>query len=500
MQQQPNIIFIITDQQRYDHLGCNGHPVIKTPNIDRLAQAGISLPRHYCNHPLCTPSRVSILTGRYPRSHRVYDNGGCLPASELTMPQVLNMHGYGTHAIGKLHFSSWREPNAVSFESESFWASGRAPKEPVPYAGFDLVEICTRHINPATGHYGQWLQRAYPEVRQNWDSYLKPHGSGAPDTYDWTMPPAAHANTWIADRACDYLRQQTGSGSPFFLHVGFPDPHHPFRAPDPWGSMYDPAETVLPDNSLESNELRPPEYRRYLQGNLNIESLGSGDFNNDNLYQLSREQLQAIHAKTYGMISFVDEQVGRILDVLEATGQRQNTVIIYTSDHGDLMGDHGLVKKGPFLLEGLMRVPLLLSLPPHLAGGLQPQGLTSHVDIMPTLLALAGITIPAGVEGHDFLPQLRGDAGGRRNRVLMECLHQFQFDRNVKGLVTDNWKIIYWGGQPYGELYDMANDPQERRNLWDDPAHAGTRSALLAQLLDELVVTENILPLPLAPT
>lgn len=500
-QSTPNFVFIITDQQRYDHLGCNGHPVIQTPNIDRIARNGVSFERHYCNHPLCTPSRCTLITGRHPSSHRVYDNGCCLPKRETTLPQVLGTHGYDTRAIGKLHLSSWREPNAVSFESERFWASGRAPKVPVPYAGFDLVEICTRHINPETGHYGLWLEREFPEVKRNWNDHLARHPSGAPDTYDWTMPPEAHANAWIADRCVHYIEERAEADKPFFLHVGFPDPHHPFRAPNPWGSMYDPAETALPDTSLASHARRPPEYQAFVQGVLNEATLGDGDYNPYDLTQLTRAQLQAIHAKTYGMISFVDSQVKRILDVLDATGLADNTIVVYTTDHGDYMGDHGLITKGPFLLEGLVRIPFLVSGPEPLVRRGRRRDLTAHVDVMPTLLELAGVPVPVGVEGRSFARELRGEtADDARDAVLIESLHQFQFDRNVKGLVTENWKLIFWGGQSYGELYDLANDPTEKTNRWDDPAYRPKRSELLECLLREVVINENILPLPLAPS
>ncbi len=496
---QPNFVFIITDQQRWDHLGCNGNSQLKTPNLDRLAAAGLSLDRHYCNHPLCTPSRASLITGRYPRSNRVYDNGCNLPAAEVTLPQVLSGCGYDTRAIGKLHLSSWREPDGVSFESESFWASGRAPEEPVPYAGFDLVEICTRHINPYTGHYGVWLRKEHPDIVADWDSFLQPHSSGAPQTSDWTLPPEFHANAWVANRSCSYIRERASGDRPFFLHVGFPDPHHPFRAPDPWGSMYDPASIELRQQDVGSHAGRPPEYGAFMQGQLNVECLGAGDFNTSDLRKLTTGQLQAIHAKTYGMISFVDQQVGRIVAALEETGQLENTYIVFTSDHGDYMGDFGLILKAPFLLEGLVKVPMIVA-GPGVSPGTRSSALTSHVDLMPTLLAAAGTDSPRGVEGSSFLSVLTGQSAEFRQRVLIECLHQFQFDRNVKGIVTDDAKLICWGGQTYGELYDLANDPRESRNLWNDPAWQERKAALLEGLLHELLLSENVLPLPSAPT
>ncbi len=499
---RPNILFVNTDQQRHDHLGCAGHPALRTPHIDRIAAGGLRLRRHYCNHPICSPSRATMITGRYPRSHRLYDNGCNLPESEMTLPAHLGMHGYTTKGIGKLHLSSWREPNAVSFESESFWASGKAPTEPVPYAGFQTVEICTRHINPLTGHYGTWLKNTHPEVRAKWNDFLTPHPSGANECSDWTMPPEAHANTWIADRTVDFLESHPTDDSPFFLHVGFPDPHHPFRAPEPWGSLYDPNSLDLPETFAEIHDAtRPPEYAAYRSGRLNYELLGAGDFNDSNLHELTPAQMRVILAKTLGMISFVDAQIGRILDALDKSGHAKNTIVVFTSDHGDYMGDHGLILKAPLLLEGLVHVPFLIAVP----GGPSNEtceALTAHVDLVQTFCDLCGVPPPDGVEGRSFAPLLcdRPANPPPRDRVLVEILHQFQPDRNVKSLITPDWKLIYWGGQDYGELYHLSVDPCERHNLWDDPSHSATRATLIRQLLDELLATENVLPRPLAPT
>ncbi|MFW5857784.1 MAG: sulfatase-like hydrolase/transferase, partial [Planctomycetota bacterium] len=202
---RPNVVYIITDQQRADHIGCHTDAPLRTPNLDRLAADGISFRRFYCNNPICTPSRAAILTGRTPRSNRVWDNGCPLPETETTLPAVLREHGYATHAVGKLHLTPWWDRSATYYESTSYWREAKHDDAPEPYAGFEAAELCLGHIDPTVGHYGRWLRREHPDVAAHWKDYLSPHPSGAPGAQVWTLPPACHANAWIADRACAFL-------------------------------------------------------------------------------------------------------------------------------------------------------------------------------------------------------------------------------------------------------------------------------------------------------
>ncbi len=490
-----NVIYIITDQQRWEHLGCNGHPHVQTPNIDLLASQGLTFDRFYCNNPICTPSRAAILTGRTPRSNRVWDNGCPLPDDETTLPEVLAAQGFRTQAFGKLHLTPWWDESGVYYESGSYWRDHKRDDLPEPYMGFQASEICIGHVTHDTGHYGKWLEAHYPQVHANWQEYLQKHPSGARDTFLWAMPPEAHANSWIADRACSFLQQQSGD-KPFFLHVGFPDPHHAFRAPEPWGSMYKAEDMELRAPHLEPLETKPPEYLDFMRGHLNEDVLGAGDFNTLDMTDHTDDQYRQIIATTLGMVSFIDAQVGRILDTLEANGQAEDTLVVFTTDHGDLMGDHRLFCKGPFLLEGLVRVPFVIAGPGVNYASGRCAALCEHIDFYPTLLDLLGLDCPRGVEGRSFASLLAGKTTVHRDRVLVEFLHQFQLDRNVKALIKDKWKIIYWGGQDYGELYNLQDDPLEADNRWHDPACSQMRARLIHELLDELMQTENILPFP----
>lgn len=494
-----NVIYIITDQQRWEHLGCNGNDIVATPNIDRIAERGVTFGRFYCNHPLCAPSRAAILTGRTPRSNRVWDNGCPLPDDEITLPRVLGERGYRTQAFGKLHLTPWSDPSGRQYESTKYWRDGNRDDRPVPYKGFQSVEICTGHVRPDTGHYGVWLEENFPEERARWKELRRPHPSGAPDTSLWALPPEAHANAWIADRACAFLREQANGDRPFFLHLGFPDPHHPYRSPEPWGSMYRAEDMPLRAPSMEPLRDKPPAYLEFLRGVLNEEVLGVGEFNKRDLTGQTDLQLKQTIATTLGMVSFIDHQVGRVLDELERTGLEDNTMIVFTTDHGDLMGDHRLVRKGPFLLEGSIRVPFVIAGPGIQSRADACPALCEHIDFFPTLLEMLGIGCPRGVEGRSFASLLAGETSSHRSRALVEMLHQHLLDRNVKALVKDRWKLIYWGGQDYGELYDLREDPLETTNLWNDPESAAVKADLIHEMLDELVVTENVLPFPEAP-
>jgi arylsulfatase A-like enzyme len=501
MPKRPNIIYIITDQQRWDHLGCNGQATLRTPHIDRLAREGVCFERFYTNNPICTPSRAAIITGRTPRSNRVWDNGCPLPESETTLPEALAGAGYHTWAVGKLHLTPWWAPEGRYLESRYYWDEIKSDDAPEPYLGFAGAEICTGHIDLHHGHYGRWLRREHPEVLDRAREMIEPHPSGARDTWRWTMPPACHANAWIADRACAYLAERAeayrATGQPFFLHLGFPDPHHPFRAPEPYGSMYDPDEMTLRAPDPEPLGQKPPEYLDFFHGRLNADVLGGkGDFNSKDLGGVTEEHLRQILATTFGMVTFIDDQVGRVLAALDELGLAEDTVVVFTSDHGELMGDHHLLTKGPFLLEGLVRVPMVIRAPGRIRAGARTAALAEHIDTFPTLLEMAGVAPPRGVEGRSFLPVLTGEAERHRDRVLVEFLHQYQLDRNVKAVVEEEWKLIAWGGQSYGELYNLAADPLEAENLWDRPEAAAEQARLTNAMLHELLTTENILPYP----
>lgn len=280
---------------------------------------------------------------------------------------------------------------------------------------------------------------------------------------------------------------------PFFLWASFPDPHHPFRPPEPYARRYADADVPMPLRRPGELEDKPPLFRQYFDGLTRGAERHEGA-GVDHPGALTDDQLRDIIRFTYGMISLVDDQVGRLLQELERLGLAENTVVCFTSDHGELLGDHGLICKGPFHYENLLRVPMLWRWPGRLPVGRRTDGLASLVDFAPTVLDLAGVPIPGEMQGRSLAPLLRGGTETHREGVLTEFQSSYRPWLNLKTWRTDEWKLTYYASQPYGELYDLRNDPGEFVNLWDSPEHRDVRSRLLERLLEELVLTEPRTP------
>jgi arylsulfatase len=490
-----NFLFITTDQHRADGLGCYGNPVVRTSHLDRLAAEGVRLTRAYVNNPLCMPSRATLLTGRYPRSHRVWCNGVALPPAETPFPTLLAAEGYRTACIGKMHFTPYgAEARPGYYDAQKTWEQCDLGDWTGPYAGFQYVQLTIGHCSPTAGHYGAWLGRCFPEAQRSYaqDRRLgEMPASGAPETWVSTLPVEAHHSTWIADRTLECLDR--AGDQPFFVWVSFPDPHHPFRPPAPYARLYDEAGVPMPLRRRGELDDKPPLFRQYYDGLTGGPSRHEGA-GMDNPGGLSEAQLRDIIRFTYGMITLVDDNVGRILDGLQALGLSENTIVCFASDHGELLGDHGLICKGPFHYEGLLRVPMIWRWPGRFPPGCVTDALTGLVDFAPTVLDLGSVPIPDDIQGRSLARLLRGDTEEHRDGVLTEFQSSYRPWLNLKTWRTPDWKITYYAGQPYGELYDLRQDPGEFVNLYDSPEHRGIRTALLERLLEELVLTESRTP------
>jgi len=488
-----NVLLITTDQMRRDHMGCADNPVIRTPNLDRLAAGGVNFDRAYVNNPLCMPNRSTLATGRLPRNHNCWSNGINLPACERTIGDALAEAGYHTALLGKAHFNTFGRGRDVPLDAagqecgEAWEKSVYSADWTGPYYGFEHVELAIGHgvDNIRRAHLGQWVRGHHPGaivgLQRREDS---PIGSRQCFTAD--VPAEAYSSSWLGTIGPDTLRRLAAGDRPFFLWVSFPDPHHPFCPPRPFDTMYDPREVPPPRLGPEALADKPAHFRTAYHGREGWEGIGP----DARLDEITSPQLAEIIARTYGMVSLIDENVGKLLDALDAAHLADSTVVVFTSDHGDLMGDAGLVFKGPFLLEGLINVPMIWRVPGG-SRGARSRALMNTADVAPTLLELLGVPVPRAMDGLAMADLARTGAAGRRDAAIVEFKSMYRTELNLRTVVTADRKLTYYAGHEFGELYDMTADVPEARNLYDDPAWARQRQALIERLLADALAGED---------
>ena len=404
MDNKPNFLFFITDQHRADHLGCYGNPVVKTPNIDGLAARGTRFDRFYTATPICMPNRATLMTGRMPSLHGARHNGIPLSMNATTFVDIMGAAGYDTALIGKCHLQSISgslptfgmpepDPNKVQpperlREADRSWLThGRYDQElrstwrddadfelTLPYYGFSHVELAVGHGDAVVGHYERWLNARHGDAEslRGRKNQLAGNDYVAPQAWRTRVPEELYPTSYVAERTIAYLEQHALAGAkPFFIQCSFPDPHHPFTPPGKYWDMYDPREVNLPPSYNTGEHPLPPHLQQ-----LYIER-EQGKANRDGQRTIAvteREAREAI-ALTYGMITMIDDAVGRILQRLGALGLSENTVVIFNADHGDFMGDHQLLLKGALHYQALVRVPFIWRDPAAKNHGLVNTGL-----------------------------------------------------------------------------------------------------------------------------
>ena len=518
-QDRPNILWFCADQQRFDTVQALGNPHIRTPNLDRLAAEGVALTHAFCQSPICTPSRASFLTGRYPGNVRACMNGNEEWGEGAPLvTKLLADKGYDCGLSGKFHLAG---------------AHGR--QEPRPQEdGYRVF------------HWSHDPQDRYPSGHA-YAAWLAGQGYALRDLREdpASIPPELHQTTWCTDRAIDFVSEKRRKG-PWLMSVNVFDPHAPFDPPQQYLDRYDP--TKMP----------PPLFR---QKDLNTQAAIPGDFQNT-ARPPQEFNAQQVIAAYYAMIELIDENIGRLLDALDETEQRENTVFIFTSDHGEMLGDHGLLLKGCRFYEGLVRVPLIISWPgrfppqeepapddlpdengsseeegadpeaatsstqddlpdengsteeegadpeaassstpdanaPEAPAGLVSDALVELIDIAPTLLELADLPVPPGMQGRSLLPLLRGEAPLHQHRDFVRCEYYRALNPDVPGRAhhegsyatmyrDERYKIVVYHGYEQGELYDLQEDPGEFNNLWAEPDCADLRFDLMRRNFDAL--------------
>ena len=458
-----NILVFLTDGHRADALGCYGNRVVQTPNLDRAAAEGVLCTGAFAAHSVCMPTRASIFTGRYPHVHGVWANGVPLSKAEVTLARVLAENGYQTCACGKIHFEPQQSPDhPPDFTSME------------DYYGFGEVHLSENKIGP---EYLQFIDEAFPDLSSAARS-RRP------------MPEEAHELHWITSRAIDFIERQAGSGEPFFCSCSFHELIPPCKPPIGFENLYAPEDMPPPKRREGELANKPPYYSQCYEG-----SMKRGRYPDDVRYR-------EIMTTYYSQATFLDKQFGRIMDTLKKLGILHDTIVLFTSDHGLALNDHWLWRHGPFLYDQVINVPMIWRVP-DLNVGRIVAGLCEGVDIMPTLLDLVGVECPPGVQGESMKAMLAREptASGKESILAQDREHPDLWIRGIdpagfqiKALRTKEWKLMHYPNCPYGELYDLKNDPDEFQNLWAETKHRKVRHELESMLLHRLSAADDALP------
>jgi len=468
MADKPNILLIYTDQQRFDTIHALGNPVIHTPHLDRLVQEGVAFTEATTPSPVCMPARWSLHSGQWTSTHRCYSNHhpGLIPPQSL--PGLLRAAGYRTGLVGKNH--SFLKPSDLDFWSERPEARDR---------------------------------RAW-QVRQRWIETVQrtryPRLAEEPVPGGVAADPAHHKT----DEALRFIASR--DERPFFLWLSYVHPHTPYMVPEPFFSLY--AQAAIPLPAVEPNGLEAAgkPFRQIFHQQ-----------NNDAILPFNPEQIQTMRRVYYGQISLVDAEIGRILSYLDEHGLAEQTLVIFSSDHGDYMGDHGLFTKSPALYDCLVRVPLIFRWPGRIDQGRRDHRLASTIDLLPTLAAVAGVPCPRQAQGINLLPFL--EDGGRGAEIRPAVFSEYGLpglpyspERLAMSTGFDRTRfrnplnpLLPWEGNPVSlsgrirmirthrfkfvqeafgrcELYDLAEDPHELVNLWNASAYGHIQRELEEQL------------------
>lgn len=458
MASAPDIVFIVTDQQRYDTIAALGASHMDTPNIDRLAQTGVSFSQCHITAPSCVPCRASLFTGYYPHTNGVLANGQ--PWSRTWVSDLADA-GYHCVNVGKMH--------TIPYEAK---------------AGFHerfVVENKDRYLE-GRWYFDEWdkalashgLKKQQREEYRKRDDYRDRLGA-----FTWDLPPNLQSDNFVGDTACWWLETKPVE-KPLFLVVGFPGPHPPYDPTPELAEKYMERDVPVPQVSDQelSDLVSPWIKKREHDTEVDHDSVA---------WKLdpTPEELHRMRAYYYANVELIDTQVGRILDALEKRGNMENTIVIFTSDHGDNLGDHGLVQKwAPY--EEVTRVPLIISAPERFSAGREIDCMVQLFDLGPTILEWAGVTPDPTFEATSLNPALEGEPFTGRDYVFCEQAG----DVNMTGasyltmVRSQTHKLVHFRGIDEGQLFDLDSEAGETKNLWDDPASAQIKQNLLLQMLE----------------
>ena len=475
MPDKPNILWICTDQHRFDTLGCYGNEFVDTPNLDKLAEQSVLFETAFSQSPVCTPSRSSFLTGRYPRTTRCRQNGQSIPEDEVFVTKLLHDNGYVCGLSGKLHTSVCHPSACHGTErriddgyDQFFWSHDPNTKWP-------------------TNDYHQWLRNKglTRDVQPFEDS-----------KFVQVLPSEEHSQTtYCFERAMTFIRRCAEEDMPWAFSLNCFDPHHAFDPPREDLERYRDRLNDIPLPNYVDGELDDkPVWQKIDHGG---SYGGNGQFAYDKMNDTDHRWLTAAY---WAMVDVIDRQIGRLFDMLDELGQRDNTYIIFTSDHGEMLGDHGIYLKGPFFYECAVRIPLLISGPGLRNDGSRSNALVELVDLAPTILEWAGLDRHPAMQGQTLQPLLTGktDLDHHRDDVYSEYYNSMPGHKDPQAhatmVRTDRHKLVAAHGTGGGELYDLEADPNETRNLWNDSDYTLVRLDLMTRLTDRMAWTVDPWP------
>ena len=488
--------------------------VLKTPNIDSIAKEGIKFTNFYCNNPICMPNRSTIFTGQYPSVHGVTTNGRNLPKETKTFVNILLESGlYHTASFGKIHLNYFGSPSGefnTPIESQEYAQAKNYPNlsNNFPYFGLEEVKLVSGH-GTFCGHpdYINWVKSkikvdpalAKPlRIKQNnTDDMIQVKLNISFDTTDPLgkiqvlknkLPEELYSTTFVKENTIEFFKRFAEgqySKQNFFVFCSFPDPHHPFSPPGKYFDMYNPQDVILPksfnDNHEKSSNFNKKHYNELLRS----------EGTEKNIFPIPKdvteEQAKHVIAVSYGMEKMIDNAIGEIFLALEKFGFSDNTVIIYTSDHGDLGGEHRFFFKGPFLYQGLIKIPFLMKVPNGIKGQVS-NSLVSSLDIPETILELGGFNIPDSMQGRSMLPILKNPVKEINEEILIE-MDDDHNNEKTRTLIAGGWRITVFSN--HGELFNLKEDPEEMNNLWNNPSFHEKKHELLLRLLRRCISTQN---------
>lgn len=453
-EKRPNILWYCTDQQRFDTIGALGNDYVKTPVVDRLVGEGVAFTHAYCQSPICTPSRASFMTGLYPtRVHNTRNGNDTFPDSPPVVSKLIAQAGYDCGMVGKFHLtSSGHRTEPRLDDGYSFWKFSHAPRD-------DWEE----------GHdYADWVKEKGGDL-----DAMRASADNVPTEYSQT--------TWGTEMALEFIEKEREAGQPWMLNVNVYDPHPPFVPPRSYADHFRAED--MPGPYFEEGDLAQQA------------KLHDCDFQGE-VKTPEGHKAKESQANYYAMIEQIDDQFARLLKALDDSGERENTVIIFTSDHGEALGDHGLMWKGCRFYEGLVRVPLIMAWAGKFKAGLKSDGLVELLDLTATVLELAGVEAPDYQQGKSLMGILSGADDADEFRESVRCEYFDALDPHFTGGTgtfatmyrNRRYKLSVYHGKGVGELYDLENDPWEFVNLWDDPASQGIKNDLILKSFDSHVL------------